>query len=37
MRKIAEWIKAIGKLIEGALKGKSPEPVPVRVPVRRYR
>jgi hypothetical protein len=35
MRKIAEWIKNIGKLIEGALKGNSPEPIPVRVPVRR--
>ncbi len=37
MSKIVEWIKDIGKLIEGTLKGKSPEPVPVRVPVRRYR
>ena len=33
MSKIAEWIKKIGELIEGALKGKQPEPVPV--PVRR--
>ncbi len=31
MSKIAEWIKKIGELIEGALKGKPPEPVPVRV------
>lgn len=34
MSKIAEWIKNIGKWIEGALKGKQPEPVPV--PVRRW-
>ena len=33
MGKIAEWIKKIGELIEGALKEKRPEPVPV--PVRR--
>jgi hypothetical protein len=37
LKKIDEWLRNIGKLIEGALKGKSPEPVPVRVPVRRYR
>ncbi len=33
MSKIAEWIRGIGELIEGALKGKQPEPEPV--PVRR--
>jgi hypothetical protein len=33
LKKIAEWLKSIGKFIEGALKGKQPEPVPV--PVRR--
>ena len=33
MGKITQWIKKIGELIESALKGKQPEPVPV--PVRR--
>ncbi len=31
MSKIAEWIKKIGELIGGALKGKRPEPMPVSV------
>ncbi len=31
MNKIAELIKKIGELIEGALKGKQPELVPVPV------
>lgn len=35
MGKLSEWIKNIGKWIEGLLKGTQPEPVPVRVPVRR--
>jgi hypothetical protein len=35
VKQFGEWLKNIGKLIEGALKGNSPEPVPVKVPVRR--
>jgi hypothetical protein len=35
LKKIGEWLKNIGKFIEGALTGKQPEPVPVPVPVRR--
>ncbi len=35
MGKISEWIRNIGKWIEGAFKGQQPEPVPVPVPVRR--
>jgi len=35
MKKIEDLIRNIGKWIEGLLKGNQPEPVPVRVTVRR--
>ncbi|CAG0934257.1 hypothetical protein TFLX_03422 [Thermoflexales bacterium] len=35
MSKISEWIRNIGKWIEGVLKGNQREPVPVRIPVKR--
>ena len=35
LKKMGEWLKNIGKMIEAALKGNPPEPVPVKVPVRR--
>ncbi len=35
MKKIENLIRDIGKWIEGLLKSNQPEPVPVRVPVRR--
>jgi hypothetical protein len=35
MKKIEDLLRNIGKWIEGVLKGTQPEPVPVRVPVRR--
>ena len=36
LKKIGEWLKNVGKFIEGVLKGNPPEPVPVQVPVRRW-
>ena len=35
MKQIEDLIRNIGKWIEGLLKGNQPEPVPVRVTVRR--
>lgn len=35
MKKIGEWLRNLGKLIDDVMNRNRPEPVPVRVPVRR--